>query len=151
EPAKLKSAADWIEAGQRVFFEADDLHLRTSDPTLIAAARQRETFDAVGAQPLADGTVYGLRWAPTRRGLALTLTNCSGCHLLYLSTDMAVRGPPSLAPVVRDRDSRHRVPLIEPLHAANHVVTGAAPFVMGGGPVGGWLSPGTTTGAIRGH
>jgi len=139
EPSKLKSEADWIEAGRRVFFEADDLHLRTSDPTLIAAARLRETYDAVGARPLADGTVYGLRWAPTTRGLALTLPNCSGCHLLYLSNDMAVPGAPSLAPVVRGRDSRHRVPLVGPVHAARHVVTGAAPFVMGGGPVGGWL------------
>jgi hypothetical protein len=139
EPQKLKTEADWIAAGQRIFFEADDLHLRTSDPKLIAAARQRQTYDEVGAQPLADGTIYGLRWAPTKRGIALTLPNCSGCHLLYLDNDTPVPGAPSLAPVARDRDSRHRVPLVGPMHAANRVVTGAAPFLMGPGDVGSWL------------
>jgi hypothetical protein len=72
EPDKLKSRADWIEAGSRIFTEFDDLHLRTVDPKIVAAARSRATFEAVGAQPLADGTVYGLRWVPTERGFALS-------------------------------------------------------------------------------
>src|SRR5262249_11239312 len=28
-PENLKSEADWVEAGRRIFHEADDLHLRT--------------------------------------------------------------------------------------------------------------------------
>ena len=61
EPEKLKTQADWIEAGRRIFNDADYLHLRTVDAKIIAAARSRTTFEAVQAQPLTDGTVYGLR------------------------------------------------------------------------------------------
>lgn len=39
EPEKLKSKSDWDDAGRRVFNELDELHLRTFDPKLIAAAR----------------------------------------------------------------------------------------------------------------
>jgi hypothetical protein len=39
EPAKLKSRADWIEAGRRVFDEADFIHLRTYDPKYIREIR----------------------------------------------------------------------------------------------------------------
>src|SRR5947208_2324207 len=38
EPARLKTEADWVEAGRRVFDELDHLPLRTFDPKLIAAA-----------------------------------------------------------------------------------------------------------------
>src|SRR5437764_3429182 len=62
---QLKTKSDWVEAGRRVFHEADDLHLRTFDPKIIAAARSRDAFEQVHAQPLLDGTVYGLRWVPT--------------------------------------------------------------------------------------
>jgi hypothetical protein len=34
EPDKLKSEADWVEAGHRVFEEADHIQLRTFDPKL---------------------------------------------------------------------------------------------------------------------
>jgi len=44
EPGTLTTEADWIEAGHRVFDEADDLHLRTFDPKFIAAARNREAL-----------------------------------------------------------------------------------------------------------
>ena len=70
EREQLKTKSDWVEAGRRVFHEADDLHLRTFDPKIIAAARSRETFEQVHAQPLSDGTVYGLRWVPTKQGVA---------------------------------------------------------------------------------
>ena len=72
EPGKLKSEADWIEAGRRIFHEADDIHLRTFDPKVVAAARSRETYDLAHTQPLSDGTVYGLRWIPTNGGVALS-------------------------------------------------------------------------------
>lgn len=59
EPELLNSAADWIEAGRRVFDEADHLHLRTLDPKFIAAARSRETYEKFGAQPLPDARCLG--------------------------------------------------------------------------------------------
>ncbi len=139
EPEKLKSEADWIAAGRRIFHEADDLHLRTLDPKVVAAARSRETFEQLNTQPLPDGTVYGLRWIPTREGVALSATNCAGCHLLFLPDDTPVPGAPSLAGVARGRDSNHRVPLIDAIHAVNRVVTGATPFLMGSQPLGAWL------------
>src|SRR4029453_5124966 len=52
EPERLRSEADWTEAGRRVFDEADHLHLRTLDPAPIAAARRPDTFR--DAEPLAD-------------------------------------------------------------------------------------------------
>jgi hypothetical protein len=70
EPDKLKTRVDWVEAGRIIFAELDDLHLRTVDPKIVAAAGSRATFEAVDAQPLPDGTVYGLRWVPTERGVA---------------------------------------------------------------------------------
>ncbi len=139
EPEKLKSEADWIAAGRRIFHEADDLHLRTLDPKVVAAARSRETFEQVNTQPLPDGTVYGLRWIPTPQGVALSATNCAGCHLLFLPDDTPVPGAPSLAGVARGRDSNHRAPLIDAIHGVNRVVTGATPFLMGSQPLGAWL------------
>src|SRR5690349_13434764 len=81
EPEKLKTEADWVEAGRRVFDEADHLHLRTLDAKVIAAARSIETFQTADAKPLPDGTVFGMRWVPTAQGVALSFTNCSNCHL----------------------------------------------------------------------
>ena len=42
EPEKLKTEADWISAGRRIFEEADHIHLRSFDSKLIAAARSYE-------------------------------------------------------------------------------------------------------------
>jgi mono/diheme cytochrome c family protein len=139
EPARLKTEADWIEAGRIMFHEADDLHLRTLDPKSIEAARTRETYEQNHTLPLADGTIYGLRWVPTSRGVTLSVTNCAGCHLLYLPDDTPVPGAPTLAGVARERDAIHRTPLVDTLHAVNRVVTGAAPFYMGTEPLGSWL------------
>src|ERR1044072_3350223 len=75
EPEKLKTEADWIEAGRKVFEGADDLHVRTFAPELVAAARSPKTFE--GRQPLLDGTVSDLRWAPAKNGIALSISNCA--------------------------------------------------------------------------
>ena len=39
EPERLKTEADWIKAGRRVFEQADQVHLRTFDPDFIERAR----------------------------------------------------------------------------------------------------------------
>src|SRR6266581_6515251 len=44
EPEKLKTEADWIETGRRVFDEGDTIHVRTFDLKFIAAARGRDGF-----------------------------------------------------------------------------------------------------------
>lgn len=131
EPGKLRREADWIEAGKRVFDEADLLPVRTFDPKFIAAARSRETFEAVNAQPLPNGTVTQLRWVPTKQGVALSFANCSGCHVLYLQDGSRIPGAPLLAGVSRTRTNKFRPPgLIGQVQAANRIIDGDPPFVM---------------------
>jgi len=93
EPEKLKTEADWIEAGRRVFDEADHPHLRVLDANLIEAARNREVLEGEGG-PLPDGTMFGMRWVPTKAGVALSFSNCSNCHLTYLPDGTRVAGAP---------------------------------------------------------
>jgi len=142
EPEKLKTDADWTEAGRRVFDEVDDLHLRSFDPKLIAAARSRSTFEAFGTQPYADGTVDGVRWVPTKQGLALSVANCRNCHLLTLPDGRRVPGAPTFALVPRSGRFKYLTPLLFKLHAANRVLPTATPFIMGTEPVGVWLYQG---------
>jgi hypothetical protein len=92
EPEKLTIEADWIKAGQRVFDEADHLHLRSLDSTLITKARSAEFFK--GAEPLPDGTVPSMRWVPTKNGVALGFSNCSNCHVLPLPDGTRIPGAP---------------------------------------------------------
>jgi len=127
EPKALVTEADWIEAGRRVFDEADHLHLRTWDSGFIAAARSRETFEQAGVEPLPDGTVFGSRWVPTKQGVALSFGNCNNCHVLYMSDGTRVPGASSFAEVSRTRSPKYRNPLINPVQFANRMVTGAAP------------------------
>ena len=132
EPEKLKNEADWIEAGRRVFEEADHLHLRTLDSKLIAAARSLETFK--NAESLADGTVPSMRWVPTKRGVALSFSNCSNCHVLPLPDGARIPGAPEFGTGAGSQD-RARGPartLRAQINLANGVTTiGDAPFLTG--------------------
>jgi hypothetical protein len=132
EPGKLKTEADWIEAGRRVFSEADHVHLRTFDPKWIATARSRETYKQL--QPLPDGTVSDLRWVPTKKGVALSFKDCSGCHVLYLPDGTGIPG----APISASRTS-FGSNLIGELQSEKRVVQASAPFLMGPEPPGMWL------------
>jgi hypothetical protein len=131
EPSSLKTEDNWI--------------------TVIAAARNKDTLDAEGGT-LPDGSVFGLRWVPTSRGVALSFSNCSNCHLRYLPDGSAVAGIPVIGSprlplkvfggTVR-QPATAGAPRIEPLvgqvQQANRVVVGATPFVMGSEPFGMWL------------
>jgi hypothetical protein len=75
---KIRNAHDWIEAGRRAFIEIDAFWARTSDPTLIAAARKPRNFEGVLRR--ADGTVGESRWVVTRDGLRLSRRECGQCH-----------------------------------------------------------------------
>jgi len=136
EPETLKTEADWIEAGRRVFDEADMIHERVFDPKLIDSARRSETFRESGTEPLPDGTLYFLRWVPTNRGVALSLGNCSICHLQFLKDGTRVPGAPSFPSAIRD--PRRRNPLVPAIHNASGVFSGDMPFEMApGDPLGG--------------
>jgi hypothetical protein len=125
EPRKLKTEAEWIEAGRRVFVEADHIHLRTFDAKLIATARDPATYQ--GKRPLPDGTASDIRWVPTRDGLALGIRDCSGCHTRYLEDGTAIAG----APRGGRPSSDSAVGLIGPMQTAKRVVNASAPFHMG--------------------
>jgi mono/diheme cytochrome c family protein len=138
EPEKLKSEADWIEAGRIVFEEVDDLHLRTFVPELIAKARDPKTFE--GRQPLPDGRVSDLRWVPTKNGIALSLPNCASCHVQRQPDGARIPGAPNFdPPSVSKAGLRGRSGLVRPLQTAMHSVTGAPPFLMGDESFGAWL------------
>jgi hypothetical protein len=135
EPEKLNTQAEWIAVGQRVFDEADMIHERVFDAKLIESARRAETFRESGTEPLPDGTLYFLRWVPTNRGVALSLGNCSSCHLQFLKDGTRVPGAPSFPSAIRD--PRLRNPLVPAIHSASGVLSGDMPFEMApGDPLG---------------
>src|SRR5262245_59019214 len=80
EPEKLKNEADWVEAGRRVFDEADILHLRTFDTKFIAEARDRALLEEAGIRPMPAGAATWMTWRATEPGVALSFANCSFCH-----------------------------------------------------------------------
>jgi mono/diheme cytochrome c family protein len=130
EADTLNTEDDWTAAGRRVFDELDHFHLRTYDPKFIAAARSLETFQQPGVKPLPDGTVFGMRWVPTMQGVALSFSNCSNCHLLYLKDGTRIPGAPALAAVSRVEPRALTVPLLRAVSDANHVIGTAIPFRM---------------------
>jgi mono/diheme cytochrome c family protein len=93
EPAKLKSEADWIAAGEDVF---DGLHLaefRTADPRAFRWADDPDLVAHEGVTVAADGTIPGVRWLIDHdRQLKITLAECSGCHTRILPDGSIVRG-----------------------------------------------------------
>ncbi len=129
EPARLKSEADWIEAGRVVFEQMDHSHLRTYDAKFIEAARRGES-----AFPRADGTAANLRWVPTKEGVALGFPNCSNCHVARLSDGTSVNGA-SLLAFPQERTGPPGPSLINKVQLAKGYIDGGSP-IHAGGPIG---------------
>jgi mono/diheme cytochrome c family protein len=87
EPDRLKTEADWIEAGRRVFDELDHFTMRSYNPDVIARVR---ALKATGP----DGRIGSARWIPTAKGLAVGLSNCESCHARREADGRRVPGPP---------------------------------------------------------
>jgi hypothetical protein len=139
QPDTLKTEADWIEAGRRVFEEAATPQLTTFDPQVIAQIRSREFLEQHHARPAADGSL-DLRWVPTRRGVALSRGgSCAGCHVLVRSDGVRIPGAPARAEVSRARPFQTLGVRADYLERVNHVLRGAPPFFMGDGTLGTWL------------
>ncbi|HET9261873.1 MAG TPA: hypothetical protein VFO14_02410 [Vicinamibacterales bacterium] len=85
---KINSNADWIPAGERAFSEMDAVFSRSSDPTLIAQARDPRAFE--GVLKLSDGTAFGPRWVVTPQGIQIGFLACGGCHFA-IQPDRSVR------------------------------------------------------------
>jgi hypothetical protein len=138
EPDKLKTEADWIDAGRRVFDEATTPQLTSFDPQLIARFRNREFLEE-HVRPSPDGTL-GFRWVPTPRGVALSRGgSCSGCHVLVRADGSRIPGASARAEVSRMRPFQVGGIRTDFFESANHVLRGAPPFFMGGGTLGAWL------------
>src|SRR5262245_50388856 len=139
EPERLKNEADWIEAGRRVFEEADFLHLRTFDPKFIAEAKDRALLEEARTRPLPDGATVGLRWVPTKQGVALSFINCGGCHTRNLPEGARIPGGPFRTIAPRWPETFKRWPLLGRMQSESRVLVGSPPFVMAQEPVGQWL------------
>jgi len=79
-PPGPRTEAEWIAAGRRAYEEMDVPGFRTTDPRVIARIRSADEFAKLGGHAQKDGTVFGWRWVPTSKGLALSTPECSGCH-----------------------------------------------------------------------
>jgi mono/diheme cytochrome c family protein len=124
----IETEAEWIAAGETVFF--DSVVLRTFDAQVIATARDQAAMEALGTGPLPDGTINGLRWVPTPGGVALGFTNCSACHLLFLPDQRQVPGASSFA-----MPNNFRNGVGGAIRAAERTLPGETPFSFGG-PIG---------------
>jgi hypothetical protein len=92
EPSKIRSEAQWIAAGKRVWDEMDATGFRSSDPELIARARSREVLSKAQIQP--DGTIFQLRWVVTNRGVQLSYIECASCHTRFMADGSRLAGAP---------------------------------------------------------
>jgi len=121
EPEKLKSKADWVEAGREVFHQHDMIGVRLLDPAVIARARDPSVYEEAEYEPRSDGTVPDLRWVPTEDGVALGSKNCASCHQRVMPDGSILDGAP-----VNERGS----PLVADLTAS-----GVSPVPLAPGPL----------------
>lgn len=133
EPQKLKTKADWVDAGRTVFEQMDHLHLRTFDPAFVEAVRRGDFL-----VPLKDGTAANVRWVPTKDGVALGFPNCSACHTLVRPDGSSIRGAPTFA-ATPARTGPPGAGIVVRVQHALRFVTGGVPIRMGPEPVGMWL------------
>jgi hypothetical protein len=143
EPETLKTEADWIAAGRRVFEEGDTPQFTISDPKVIAQFRSREFLEQLNVRPRPDGTV-DFRWVPTKQGVVLSRGgNCGGCHILKMASGTRIDGASARAEMsrtgVQTSDVRSGITVADYFESANHVLRGAPPFFMGNGTLGRWL------------
>jgi len=100
EPAKLRTKADWIDAGKRVFDELDTPLSRSDDPALIAHFTDAKSVDAYRDAShdsmSKDGILLDYRWVVDREGkLKLSFASCQGCHSRLMPDGSVLSGAPS--------------------------------------------------------
>ncbi len=88
-----RTTAEWIAGGKIVFRELDVPIFRTYDPKIIAIARSVEEWKKLGGHPQKDGTVFGLRWIKSSKGLGLAVSECAGCHIRIMPDGSMLDGP----------------------------------------------------------
>ncbi|MDX2181426.1 MAG: hypothetical protein SFV18_17660 [Bryobacteraceae bacterium] len=133
DPSALAAEADWVAAGRRVFEELDFIHMRTLDPKYIHEVRNP---GPAPSRVLSDGTLFGMRWVPTKDGVALTFSNCSFCHTMFLPDGKAVHGAPFRTIAPRPPETFKVWPVISRVQQEKGVLVGAPPFYMPTDPIG---------------
>jgi hypothetical protein len=100
ERSKLKTRADWIEAGRRVFEQLDTALSRTADPAVIAHFSDAKSVDRYRDEShdvmTPAGVLLDYRWVVDLDGtLKLSLSSCSGCHTRLMPDGSLLAGAPS--------------------------------------------------------
>lgn len=90
-----RTMSGWIDEGRRLFRELDIPYTRNYDPKLVAIVRSAEAYAKLGGHPQRDGTVLGLRWVPTAKGLALGFQDCAFCHSRLMPDGSIADGAPA--------------------------------------------------------
>ena len=93
EPEKLKTQAEWIAAGKRVWEEFDIGAFRVWNPKLVEEFREAKSKRITAIEPYGDGRIPGVRWIVTEKGLGLTAENCTGCHVRASRDGTLLNGP----------------------------------------------------------
>jgi len=104
EPEKLKTKADWIEAGRVVFEGLSSPGFRFSDPAMLAFLSDADAIDAHDDIVTKDGQVLPYRWVVDQSGgLKVTSAACTSCHSLVLPDKSVVYGPGPGNPPTTDK------------------------------------------------
>lgn len=99
EPATLRTEADWIAAGRRVFEQLDDRNSRSEDPRVLAhftsAAAVDRYRDGAHDAVSKDGVLLDYRWVMDRDGrLKISFSSCAGCHTRLMADGSLLPGAP---------------------------------------------------------
>jgi hypothetical protein len=89
-----RTEAEWIDIGRRVFDEMDVPFFRSTDPQMIAIARSADALGRRRVRAQKDGRLFGVRWIPTSKGLALSVSDCSFCHTRAMPDGSLLNGAP---------------------------------------------------------
>ena len=100
DPDKLKTKADWIEAGRQVFEQLDTEAMRSDDPIVINyytnAASIDARRDAAHDALTKEGIILDYRWVVgLDRKLYLGVSSCAGCHSRLMPDGTVLPGAPS--------------------------------------------------------
>jgi hypothetical protein len=93
ELGKPRTEGEWIGEGKHVFEELDHPAFRIYDAKVIARVRSSE-LKPPQARVLHNGTLAGVRWVVTPKGLALGITNCAACHVRIMPDGSQLAGAP---------------------------------------------------------
>jgi mono/diheme cytochrome c family protein len=99
EPEKLKTKADWVEAGRIVFESLDTPQSRSADPEILAHFTSAESVDrwrdATHDVMTKDGVLLDYRWVVDLDGtLKATISSCFACHTRLMPDGSLLPGAP---------------------------------------------------------